>query len=45
MDQDGVVQDDKHVAEITHLMRRAGRWPAGLRCIYRAPHQAVAATG
>src|SRR5204863_9077302 len=31
VDQDGVVQDDKHVAEVTHLMRRAGRWPAGLR--------------
>ena len=24
VDQDGVVQDDKHVAEITHLMSRAG---------------------
>ncbi len=23
MDQDGAVQEDKHVAEITHLMRRA----------------------
>src|SRR5436190_131822 len=33
VDQDGVVQDDKHVAEVTHLMRRAGRWPAGLRWI------------
>ena len=35
VDQDGVVQEDKHVAEITHLMRRAGRWPAGLRWIVR----------
>ena len=35
VDQDGVVQDDKHVAEVTHLMRRAGRWPAGLRWIVR----------
>jgi hypothetical protein len=35
MDEDGVVQDDKHVAEITHLMRRAGRWPAGPRWIVR----------
>src|SRR5437773_71942 len=35
VDQDGVVQHDKHVAEITHLMRRAGRWPAGLRWIVR----------
>jgi hypothetical protein len=37
VDQDGVVQDDKHVAEITHLMRRAGRWPARLRWIVAAP--------
>src|SRR5258708_2272047 len=35
VDQDGAVQDDKHVAEVTHLMRRAGRWPAGLRWIVR----------
>ena len=35
VDQDGVVQDDKHVAEITHLLSRAGRWPAGLRWIVR----------
>src|SRR5260370_17974571 len=35
VNQDGVVQHDKHVAEITHLMRRAGRWPAGLRWIVR----------
>ena len=35
VDQDGAVQHDKHVAEITHLMRRAGRWPAGLRSIVR----------
>src|SRR6266568_809283 len=35
VDQDGVVQDDKHVAEITHLMRRAAAWPAGLRWIVR----------
>jgi len=27
--QDGLVQEDKHVAEITHLLSRAGRWPAG----------------
>jgi hypothetical protein len=33
--QDGVVQEDKHVAEITHLLSRAGRWPAGLRWIVR----------
>jgi hypothetical protein len=31
VDQDGLVQQDKHVAEITHLLSRAGRWPAGLR--------------
>src|SRR5947207_2476372 len=35
VDQDGVVQEDKHVAEITHLLGRAGRWPAGLRWIVR----------
>ena len=35
VDQDGVVQEDKHVAEITHLLSRAGRWPAGLRWIVR----------
>jgi hypothetical protein len=35
VDQEGVVQDDKHVAEITHLMRRAAAWPPGLRWIVR----------
>ena len=35
MDQDGVVQEDKHVAEITHLMSRAAGWPDGLRWIVR----------
>jgi hypothetical protein len=35
LDQDGEVQEDKHVAEITHLMSRAGRWPDGLRWIGR----------
>jgi len=34
-DQDGVVQEDKHVAEITHLLGRAGNWPGGLRWIVR----------
>jgi len=33
--QDGTVEEDKHVAEITHLMSRAGKWPAGLRWIVR----------
>ena len=33
--QDGTTEEDKHVAEITHLMSRAGRWPAGLRWIVR----------
>lgn len=33
--QDGNVQEDKHVAELTHLMSRAGRWPGGLRWIVR----------
>jgi hypothetical protein len=28
-----VVQDDEHVAEITHLLGRAAGWPAGLRWI------------
>jgi len=35
VDQDGLVQQDKHVAEITHLLSRAGRWPTGLRWIVR----------
>jgi hypothetical protein len=29
--QDGTVEEDKDVAEITHLHSRAGNWPAGLR--------------
>jgi len=33
--QDGTVQHDKHVAEITHLMARAAGWPAGLRWVVR----------
>jgi hypothetical protein len=33
--QDGTAEDDKHVAEITHLMSRAGNWPEGLRWIVR----------
>jgi hypothetical protein len=33
--QDGVMQEDKHVAEITHLLSRAAGWPAGLRWITR----------
>ena len=33
LDQDGAVQEDKHVAEITHLLSRAAGWPAGLRWI------------
>jgi hypothetical protein len=35
LDQDGTVQEDKHVAEITHLTSRAAGWPAGLRWIVR----------
>jgi hypothetical protein len=35
LDQDGTVQHDKHVAEITHLMSRAAGWPPGLRWIVR----------
>ncbi len=35
VDQDGVVQQDKHVAEITRLLTRAAGWPAGLRWIVR----------
>ena len=35
VDQQGVVQEDKHVAEITHLTSRATGWPAGLRWIVR----------
>ena len=33
--QDGSTEDDKAVAEITHLMSRAGNWPDGLRWIAR----------
>jgi hypothetical protein len=35
LDQNGAVQDDKHVAEITHLTSRAAGWPEGLRWIVR----------
>ena len=35
VDQDGAVQEDKHVAEVTHLLSRAAGWPAGLRWIVR----------
>jgi hypothetical protein len=33
--QDGTPEEDKAVAEITHLMSRAGNWPQGLRWIVR----------
>jgi hypothetical protein len=33
--QDGKAEQDKAVAEITHLMSRAGNWPGGLRWIAR----------
>ena len=33
--QDGKAEQDKDVAEITHLMSRAGNWPGGLRWIVR----------
>ena len=42
VDQDGTVQEDKHVAEITCLLSRAAGWPGRL-AVDRAPHQAVAA--
>jgi hypothetical protein len=35
VDQDGAVQEDKHAAEITHLLSRAAGWPGGLRWIVR----------
>jgi len=35
VDQDGVVQEEKHVVEITHLLSRAAGWPDGLRWIVR----------
>jgi hypothetical protein len=35
VDQEGVAQEDKHVAEITHLLGRAAGWPAGLRWVVR----------
>ena len=33
--QDDGIEEDKHVAEITRLMSRAGNWPGGLRWIVR----------
>jgi hypothetical protein len=33
--QDGSLEEDKAVVEITHLMSRAGNWPEGLRWIVR----------
>ncbi|MGO9082032.1 MAG: IS1380 family transposase [Streptosporangiaceae bacterium] len=33
--QDGEIEEDKDVAEITRLMTRAGNWPPGLRWIVR----------
>jgi len=33
--QDGKAEEDKDVAEITHLMSRAGNWPSELRWIVR----------
>jgi len=33
--QDGKAEEDKHVAEITGLMSRAGNWPEGLRWTVR----------
>jgi hypothetical protein len=33
--QDGAAEQDKDVAEITHLLARAGNWPDGLRWIVR----------
>ncbi len=33
--QDGTIEEDKDVAEITDLMSRAGNWPGGLRWIAR----------
>jgi hypothetical protein len=33
--QDGGIEDDKDVAEVTGLMTRAGNWPDGLRWISR----------
>jgi hypothetical protein len=35
VDQGGHSEEDKHVAEVTHLMSRAGKWAAGLRWIVR----------
>jgi hypothetical protein len=35
VDQDGAVQQDKHITEITCLLSRAAGWPDGLRWIVR----------
>ena len=37
--QDGAIEEDKDVAEITHLLRRAGNWPGA--ALDRPPGQAV----
>ena len=42
VDQDGTVQQDKHVAEITHLTSRAAGWPGGLRWIVRRTRPSAA---
>ena len=38
--QDGAVEEDKYVAEITHLLSRAGNWPTG--SVDSPPGEAVA---
>jgi len=35
VDQDGSPEEEKHVAEVTHLMSRAGKWAESLRWIVR----------
>src|SRR4029077_8773362 len=45
VDQDGAVQQDKHVAEVTHLMRRAAGCPPGCGGSCAAPGRRGARPG
>jgi hypothetical protein len=44
VDQDGAVQHDKHVAEITHLLTRPAGWPRWA-AVDRAPHETLPPAG
>jgi hypothetical protein len=44
VDRQGHPEEDRHVAEIIHLMSRAGKWAAGLRWTVRRAALAAAGT-